>query len=294
VGRGLGGGAFLAVGITLALVIAGYVGLQVYQATVIPEEYRRGDEIATRNIWHNVFTGFAYHPAMRERYRLRLDDVSIEAATRDWLIESGRLDDWLAIGGRPPGPPGEQESASAFEGVKLAKYDPLVKEMLIARCSQYPRECLETVLYYKPVSLLENLGWLYGLRDLPPDLDVATSKYFGEQGDLLKRQFLGTSQRLDSAGLRASLWSPKALLVIVPFVLLLAVEPAGRAWMALAAGAWLALGSTIPTEAGYAAPHTISDPSIAFGMVIYAALCLALAAGLRRVLVARSPAAPIV
>jgi hypothetical protein len=259
----------------------------VYQATVIPEEYRRGDEIATRNIWHNVFTGFAYHPAMRERYQLRLDDVSIEAATRDWLVENGRLDDWLAIGGRPPGPPGVQESASAFEGVKLAKYDPLVKEMLIARCSQYPRECLETVLYYKPVSLLENLAWMYGLRDLPPDLDVATSKYFGEQGDLLKRQFLGTSQRLDSAGLRASLWSPMALLVIVPFVLLLAVESAGRGWAALAAGAWLALGSTIPIEVGYAAPHTISDPSIAFGMVVYVGLCLALAEGLRRVLAPR-------
>src|SRR5690606_6841678 len=36
---------FLAVGATLGLVIAGYLGLQVYQATVFPVEYRRGDEI---------------------------------------------------------------------------------------------------------------------------------------------------------------------------------------------------------------------------------------------------------
>jgi hypothetical protein len=285
--RSPGRSGLLAIGATLGLVIAGYLGLQVYQATALPDEYRRGDEIATRNFWHNIYTGFAYHPAMRERYQLRLDDVSIEAATRDWLIESGRLDDWLAIGGRPPAPPGTVESASAFEGVKLAKYDPLVRDMLIARCSIYTRECLETVLYYKPVSLLENLAWLYGVRDLPPDLEVATSHYFGEQGDLLKRQFIGTSQRLDSTGLRPSLWNPRVLLVIVPFVVLLLVESAERARATFAAGAWLVLGSTIPAEVGYAAPHTIGEPGIAFGMLIYLGLGLAIVAGLRRVLAAR-------
>jgi hypothetical protein len=266
-------------------VIAGYLGLQVYQASVLPEEYRRGDEIATRNIWHNVFTGFAYHPAMRERFQLRLDDVSIEAATRDWLIENGRLDDWLAIGGRPPDPSLQYDPPSSFEGVKLAKYDPLVREMLISRCSTFVRECLETVLFYKPRSLLENLAWAYGLRELPPDLEVSDSHYFG---NLLQTQFIGTSHRLDATGLRAFLWSPKALLVLAPFVLLLLVESSGRAWATLASAGWLVLGSTIPTEAGYAAAHTIGEPAIAFGMLIYLGLGLAIAWGLRRIRAVRN------
>ena len=265
--------------------IAGYLGLQVYQATVFPEEYRRGDEIATRVFWHNIYTGFAYHPAMRERYQLRLDDVSIMAATRDWLIEQGRLDTWLAIGGRPPAPPGVDEPASSFEGVKFARYDPLVREMLISRCSTFVRECLETVLSYKPVSLLQNLAWLYGFRELPPDLDVVESRYFG---NLLQTQLIGTSHRLDATGLRAFLWTPRVLLVLVPFVLLLVVESGRRAWATLAAGGWLALGSTIPTEAGYAAAHTIGEPAIAFGMLIYLGLGLLLAVGLRRVVSRRA------
>ena len=60
--------------------------------------------------------------------------------------------------------------------------------MLVARCTTLVRECLETFLWYKPVSLLGNLAWLYGFRDLPPDLEVTVSPYFG---DILKRQFLG-------------------------------------------------------------------------------------------------------
>lgn len=286
---GARGGAFSSVAATLGLVIAGYLGLQVYQATVFPEEYRRGDEIATRVFWHNVYTGFAYHPTMRERYQLRLDDVSIMVATRNWLIENGRLDTWLAVGGRPPGPPGQDEPPSAFEGVKLAKYDPLVRDMLISRCSTFVRECLETVLYYKPVSLLENLAWMYGLRDLPPDLDVVESKYFG---DLLQRQFVGTSQRLDATGFRAYLWTPRVLLVMLPFVVLLSLfEARGPALAALAAGAWLALGSTIPTEAGYAAMHTIGEPSIAFGMLLYLGLALVIATAVRPILAFRGSGA---
>jgi hypothetical protein len=159
--------------------------------------------------------------------------------------------------------------------------------MLIARCSTFVRDCLETVLFYKPVSLLQNLAWAYGLRELPPDLEVSDSHYFG---NLLQTQFIGTSHRLDATGLRAFLWSPKILLVLAPFVLLLMLESSGQAWATLAAAGWLVLGSAIPTEAGYAAPHTIGEPAIAFGMLIYLGLGLAIAWALRRLLAARSAA----
>jgi hypothetical protein len=280
-GRGLAGllPVGVAVGVAGGLALAGVVGVKLYQSSVLPEEYQRGEQIATRNIWHNVFTGLAYHPGLRERYALRLDDVSIEAATRDWLIETGRLDEWLAIGGRAPDPSGN-DAPSSFEGVKLAKYDPYVRDMLIARCSALVRECLETVLWYKPLSLVNNLAWMYGFRNTLPDLDVTESRYFG---DLLKQQFLGMAQGVDGHNQRAYLWTPRVLLILAPFVVLLLAESRPRELAALWAALALAVGSTIPMFAGYAAPHTVGDPAVAFGMLVYFCLWLGLARTLRQI-----------
>lgn len=268
--------------IAVGLMVAGYLGLQAYHAVALPEEYRRGDEIATRVFWHNIFTGFAYHPELQPRFEIWLDDVSIMAATGRYLVETGQSDRWLDMGGKLPVSDPVTSPASDFEGVKFAKYDPAVREMLVARCSAFVRECLETFLWYKPVSLLGNLAWLYGFREQPPDLEVTVSPYFG---DILKRQFLGITDGLDGRGWRAYLWTPRVLLIVVPFVVLLLTETRQRTWAALGAVVGLALGSTIPTVAGYAAPHTISEPAIVGGMLVYLGLGVALAAGLRSVLV---------
>ncbi|MGE3913425.1 MAG: hypothetical protein AB7K36_29000, partial [Chloroflexota bacterium] len=217
--------------------------------------------------------GFAYHPAMSARYGLKVDDVSITAATRDYLMEINRPDIWRDIGGEIPD----------FVGIKFAKYDPVVRDMLLARCSQYPLECVETVVYYKPLSLVGSLAWLYGLRADPPNLDVFESRYFG---DIVKRQFLELSRQLDERHQRAYLWSPAALLLILPFGLLLLTEPPAQHWEATSAGAGLLLGSLIPMAAGYAALHTIGEPAIAVGMAAYLALCLGLATVLQRVIAA--------
>jgi hypothetical protein len=287
-GGGLRGGlraanrsALLAAGVTIGLMAGGYLGLQAYQAVALPEEYRRGDEIATRVFWHNIFTGFAYHPELHARFKIWLDDVSIMAATGRYLQETGQQDRWLAMGGKLPILDPGSGSASEFEGVKFAPYDPAVKEMLFARCSALPRECLETLVWYKPVSLLGNLAWLYGLRPLPPDLEVTVSPYFG---DLLKQQIIGMTSGMDDGGRRAFLWTPLVLLIVGPFVVLLLAETRERTLAALWACVGLALGSTIPTVVGYAAPHTIGESGIAVGMLVYLGICAALAAGLRRIL----------
>jgi len=278
--RAPGRSALVAVGSTSGLVIAGYLGLQVYRATVFPEDYLRGDEIVTRTFWHNIFTGFAYHPTFSERYQLRLDDYSIQAATRDWLAETGRLDIWQQIGGRLPDGTEADEMPSSFHGLKTAHYDPVVRDLLIARCSTFVRECLETTFYYKPISLLQNLAWLYGFRDLPPDLDVATSRYVG---DILTQQILGMSRELDAHGGRAYVWTPLVLLVLAPFVVLILDEPRWRTRAVISACLGLALGSTFPTVVGYAVPHTVTEAAIAFGMLFYLVLALTLAAGVRMV-----------
>ena len=278
----------LAAGIAVGLMVGGYLGLQAYQAVALPEEYRRGDEIATRVFWHNIFTGLAYHPELQERFRIRLDDVSIIAATGRYLVETGQQDRWVEMGGRLP-VPGEADGAASFEGIKFAKYDPAVKEMLIARCTTLVRECLETLVWYKPLSLAGNLAWLYGFRQLPPDLEVTESPYFG---DILKRQILGMTDGLDGRGWRAYLWTPRVLLIVLPFVVLLLGETRERAWASFWACLGMALGSTIPTVAGYAAPHTISESAIVFGMLVYLGVCVALAAGLRRMLSRETVLAP--
>jgi len=270
----------LAAGIAVGLMVGGYLGLQAYHAVALPEEYRRGDEIATRVFWHNIFTGFAYHPGLQERFRIWLDDVSIIAATGRYLVETDQEDRWLEMGGKLP-VPGEADGAASFEGIKFAKYDPAVKEMLVARCTTLVRECLETLLWYKPLSLAGNLAWLYGVRQLPPDLEVTESPYFG---DILKRQILGMTDGLDGRGWRAYLWTPRILLIVLPFVVLLLAETRERARAACWACLGLACGSTIPTVAGYAAPHTISESAIVFGMLAYLGVCVALATGLRKLM----------
>lgn len=140
------------------LVVAGYVGVHLYQKYGLPEEYRRGDQIATRVFWHNIFSGLAFHPDFGERYQLRIDDSSVFAATGEYLAETGRYDVWQDMGGEVEG----------FAGLNFTKYDPIVREMLIARCTTYLGECVEAMVYYKPVALAGNLAWLYGLRPLPP------------------------------------------------------------------------------------------------------------------------------
>jgi hypothetical protein len=269
--------AGLAVGFTLGLAVAGYVTVQVYQAVGLPEEYRQGDELATRVFWHNIFSGLAYHPAFAERYQLRIDDSSIFAATREYLFEQGRAAAWTEMGGDVPG----------FAGIKFAKYDPVVREMLIARCATYLRECLETVVYYKPAALVGNLGWLYGLRELPPHLEVVTSRNFGEAGEQVMRQIFVATSKMDQQGQRAYLWTPVVLLVILPFVALLTLEPRSSMLPALAALAGLGVGSLIPIVIGYPVAHTIIEPAITFGMVVYVGGCVILAGWLSRLLAAR-------
>jgi hypothetical protein len=270
----------LAVGATIGLAVAGYLGVQAYHAVALPEEYRRGDEIATRVFWHNIFSGLAFHPDFAERYQLRIDDASVFAAMRDYLTETGRYQVWLEIGG---------EAQVEFRGLKFAKYDPLVRELLIARCSTYVRECAEAMLYYKPVALAGNLAWLYGLQPLPPYLDIVVPMRLGEAGAQVKYQYIEATQLMDEHGQRAYLWTPLALLVIAPFVVLLALEPRRSVWAAFAACIALVLGSTIPTVVGYPVPHTILEPAMAFGMVTYFVLCFAAATWLPRVLAHRWP-----
>lgn len=259
----------LAVGLACSLTLAGYFAIQWYQGVALQEYHRQG-VIATRVFWHNIFSGLSFHPAFAERYQIRVDDSSIFAATRDYLTETDRYDAWREMGGEEPG----------FAGLKLDQYDPYVREMLFARCTTYVRECAEAVLYYKPVALAENLAWLYGLRALPPNLEIVVSRSFGEAGEQVMRQYLSATSQMDQRGQRAYLWTPIVLLIVAPFAVLLMRESRASTWTAGAGAVGLLLGSTIPTVIGYPVAHTILEPAIAFGVLLYFGICAAVAAWL--------------
>ena len=260
----------LAVGVTVGLTIAGYLGIRAYQTFGLPEEYRRGEEIATRVFWHNIFSGLAFHPQFSERYQLRIDDSSIFAATRDYLAETGQYDRWQDMGGEVP----------SFLGLNFTKYEPAAREMLFARCTTYVRECAEAVLYYKPVALAGNLAWLYGLRHLPPDLDIVVNRQLGEISGEVKHQTIEATDLMDQRGQRAYLWTPIVLLVLLPFALLLTGESRQSIRAAFAALVGLTAGSMLPTVIGYPLAHTMLEAALTVGMVGYFVLCLVVAAWL--------------
>jgi hypothetical protein len=254
----------------LALVLLGQVALDRYRAWAYPIEYQRGDQILTRGIWHNVFSGFALQPDLAERYGLKIDDVSIMRATGQYLQESGRGQEWLAMGGGSP----------HFTGLRWAAYDQAVRDMLVARCTATPGPCLAAVTLDKPRSLLGDLAWVYGLRELPPDLDVLTSP---EVGDTVKDQVIEATRRLQQTGLRAYPWSPGVLVLSLTFIWTML----GARWTEVKRGglavAALLAGSLLPSLIGYPAPHAIAEPAIATGMLVVLSLSGLAARGLSRV-----------
>jgi hypothetical protein len=253
----------------LVLMIVGQLGLRTYQNRAFPPEYFRGDHMVTRVVWHSLFSGLAFNPHFADRYQIRIDDFSVVRALRQYLQEQGRGDEFDALLAGP----------TLASGIYWGPYDLLVRDMLVSRCSAQPTECLTAVTYYKPRSLAATVAWVYGLRPEPPDLDIWVATESIDGGPIspdvaggVKREFLETSRRLDETGLRAYLWTPAALLLILPFGALLvgtSKRDAAHVWVGAAA---LFGGSLIPTVIGFPGPHTVADVAIATGMLIYLVL----------------------
>ena len=118
---------------------------------------------------------------------------------------------------------------------------------------------------------------------------LVVSRSFGEDGEQVKRQYLAATYFMDQRGQRAFLWTPIVLLMIVPFAGLLRGESRASVWTAGTAALGLLAGATIPTIFGYPVAHTILEPALAVGMVLYFGICCALAAWASRLLLHRRP-----
>ena len=244
--------------VPLGAVIVLVLLLNAHRSYGFPEEYHRNGEGVTRPFWHNIYSGFAFHPAMAERYQLKVDDFTVLLATKQYLIENNRADVWEAAGGNSPN----------FTGMRWKAYDDAVGDMLFARCREHFGECLTTLVYYKPLSMLKNVLWVAGWIRLPPDLDIFVSK-FPEIGNVVKEQFIETTRQLDRNKERGRKWLRYMAAMIAAF--------AGLAWLrphkeevfpVLATAGILAAGSTVPSIVGYPAPHTIAEAALAIPLLV--------------------------
>lgn len=247
----LGGGPLL-------IVVAAYCGLQAYRAQAYPEEYKRGDQIATRVMWHNVFSGLAFNPALARDLQLRIDDVSIIRATGVYLNDQHRAQDWESMGGL----------TKNYSGVRWTEYDLAVRDMFLHTCRHRPVDCFLAAAYYKPRSLVGHLAWLFGLRSLPPNLHLFTSP---DVGAVVADQVVQATKKMNHQGVRQGPWAPMPLLLMGLF--LIPFAHAARRGPAVVAAVALFSGSLVPVLVGYPATHTIAEPAISAGTLFYLA-CL--------------------
>jgi hypothetical protein len=247
------------VGLPLAAALLGLLFLRGYRVVAYPAEYQRGDQILIRVFWHNIVSGLSFQPDFAEREQMRIDDVSVVYAIGRYLIQNGRRDEWVAMGGESP----------ALADIRWAMYDRVARDYLVDECRAEPSVCLSADFYYKPRSLLGLMAWLYGIRDFPPDIEIFVSRHWG---DAVLKQTIDFNEQLTKAGLRGGLFAPPILAVIAALVLcrvLLKPRNLGIIWLV---GAALFVGSLVPILVGYPSTWTITENAIVVTALMYLAM----------------------
>jgi len=232
----------------------------MYRAADFPEEYYRSETMVTRPIWPSIFMGFAHNPSFAKRFNpeLRIDDVSAILAVKQYLIERGREDEWMEMGGKiPPG----------YTSMQWPAVDKAAKEMLFTRCQEHFSECFTAIFYFKPISMFKTILWACGIVSLPPDIDLFTSPYVGTGG---RDEFLETSRQLDLHNDRSGLWLSGVVLISIGLVAIFTLRRncSKEITSLLCVACILALGSSAPSILGFPAPHTITEAVIAIPLLI--------------------------
>jgi hypothetical protein len=232
------------------LLVLSLGALSTYHTFGFPAEYRAGEQISTRVMWHNIYSGFALDPRLAAEHALRIDDWSIYADVGRALEQGGDADRWRQMGGETPN----------FGGIKWAAYDLAVRDVMLDLCRKDPIDCLETFVVYKPYYFFDTLLWFYGLKEYPSVADKFVSNYFG---DIVKSQVIGATANLRQRGLTAAPWGSGFGWVLLALVAgLLLAQRRGhlqRGKGAMISFSMMALASIIPSILGYPAPHGMAD-----------------------------------
>jgi len=230
--------------------------LSAYHYLGYSKIYRQPQHIATRPFWHNIYSGLAFNREFAERYRLRIDDVSVIRATGEYLTEHGRTSEWAAMGGTSDG----------YSKLRYTAYEAVVREMMFERCYQHFGNCLAATFLDRPLATGRFVAWLYGLHALPPEMDLYISEDFG---DIAKRQMVDLDRRLRDGEQYAVLWHPGALAFLLTFLLFAASRPAQEHSDVAYASSVIATGSLATVIIGYPAPWTIPDVACTLGTLVY-------------------------
>lgn len=234
--------------VALLTLFAGLAGLSAYREVAFSAEYQAGQQIMTRVKWHNVYSGFALHPALAAERDLHIDDASVVRDVGRYLERSGRGQAWLEMGG----------GSENYSSLRWAAYDDAALDALKALCAYEPGSCLATFVLYKPYHIASCMLWFYGLSTVPAVMPAFSSPIVG---DVLSDQLKVMTQELTERQLSAAPWSPTSLLFVMALTLLLLLRDSTRvrAGATAASLSVIAAASLAPSVLGYPAPHAMVD-----------------------------------
>jgi hypothetical protein len=248
--------------IPILFLMGGLTVLGAYRSVAYDQRYHRGEQILTRVFWHNLFSGLAFNPAIAKRYQLKVDDVSIARAVGRIITDKGHASEWEASGG----------SSEGFMKLRWAPYDRLAGDAFRDLClHREPGQCVATLIYYKPLSLIRHLSWLYGFRRDVPDVTIFVSPEIGNQ---VERQLASLKASLDITGLRFRLWDPVAVFMVISFAIILFATNDTPRTTDVIAGIALVAGTTLPSLVGYPSMHAIAEPAIAIAASLYSGIAV--------------------
>ena len=214
--------------------------------------------------WHSLASGLAFSDKLQQARSIRLDDVSVIAATGQYLKRTGQSRRWQDMGGETP----------SFSGIRWNTYEVAVREMLFDACRNQVGECLKAVIIGKTLALIRNIIWITGFGTAEPPTPYLLD-------EAVYAQLLAARQSLLHQGWKGP-FAPWVLSVIAGALLLVAVDRRRASPSAGAALAIMLAFSAIPTLVAYPIPHVVGEPVIMTWAAVLSLPILAVASWLTR------------
>ena len=123
-------------------------------------------QLHSRVFYHNIFSGFAFNPTLRDQYQIRVDDWSIMQAASRYMESESRLEEFAGML-----PPETDPLAPKGRIGNWSAYDKVVREMVFDTLLKQPGAVLAAT-YGKLVWFGEYIGWILAVRDRLPSSEV--------------------------------------------------------------------------------------------------------------------------
>jgi hypothetical protein len=143
------------------ILASGVVFLNIYKNTTYDNIYTVANGTKNHAVWHNIYMGLGFHPEALSKYQLIPDDASVYKHTLNYLNTSPAALDRLQI-----------KNTELYEPIFIplgwGGYDKAVKEMFYDFIYRDPQYAAQSLFFYKPLFLFEQLMWQAGfLKEYP-------------------------------------------------------------------------------------------------------------------------------